>query len=245
MHKSKNIVSVNRPLLSARFLLSVLILILAAAGLRPGMQALSKHYQKESIATRRPLKEFDISCLPSFRNGWVSSNVPPEDIGTDEYLIIKLSRKKAGKESQQVALFVTYYSNPGDKVPHEPNVCYRQGGAIVKKMKTIIIDTPELAPEYPQTQVTLLIFQMPRCEQVVIYCFCAEGELQLRRRQVRWLIGKPGNRYTYFSKIEVVANYPTGDDPTQTIETCKTLIGETLPILLTEYFPDRQQLKRR
>ena len=39
-------------------------------------------------------------------------------------------------------------------------------------------------------------------EQIVLFCFCVEGEFRCNRESVRWLIDKPGNHYTYFSKIE-------------------------------------------
>lgn len=247
MHKVKSTASVSGSLLSAHFLLSAVILVLAAIGLRPGIQKLSEKYNKEPIPIRRPLKEFDIFCLPSFQHGWAKSDIPPESIGTDEYAIIKLTRKNPDKLPQNLVLFITYYSNPSDKVPHTPDVCYRQEGAIVKKMTTITLDTPELAPRYPQIQANLLIFQMqkPKCNQVVIYCFCAEGKIRHSRNQVRLIIGKPGNRYTYFSKIEVIANYPIGTNKSEVIETCKTLFREALQKLLAEYFPNKEDLKRR
>lgn len=247
MYEDRNTVSVGRSLLSARFLLLVIILVLAAVGLRPGMLALAKRYEKEPIAIRRPLKEFDISHLPSFRDGWkfARRKAPIEDLGTDEYVQIAFTKENPSEDLLYAMLFVTYYSDPRDKVPHTPEVCNRQAGNIVKKMTTITIDTPELAPEHPQIKANLLILQRPRDNSADIYLFCVEGEFRRSREQVRWIIGKPGNRHVYFSKIEVAAAYPTGGDPTQAIEVCKKLLREALPILLAEHFPDKEQLKRR
>ncbi|MHC4634118.1 MAG: exosortase-associated EpsI family protein [Planctomycetota bacterium] len=243
MGENRNIAAIGCSLLSVRFLLSAFILILTAVGLRPGMRALAEYYQKEPIVIRRPLQEFDVSGLPTFRKDWQFKFEPAtDDIETEDYAIIKFKQERTGKE---VALFVTYYSDPQSKVPHTPDVCYRQGGAVVKKMTTVTIDTPESAPEHPQIKARLILLQMPNCEQVVIYSFCAEGQLVHTRGQVRWLIGKPGNRHTYFSKIEVATNHPTGTDPTPSIEICKKLFRESMSILLTEYFPDKEQLKRR
>lgn len=251
MHKVKRAFSAGCSLLSVHFLFSALILVLAAAALRPSIAVLAKHYTKKTIPIRRSLKEFDVFRLPLFQYGWVKSDILPESlgvesIGTNEYAIIKLTRKDPDKVPQRMVLFISYYSNPNDKVPHTPDVCYRQMGAIVKKMTTITLDTPELAPQYSQIQANLLIFQMqePKCDQVVIYCFCVEGQIRHSREQTRWVIAKPGNRYSYFSKIEVVANYPVGGDNTQVIETCKTAFREALQILLTEYLPLREDLKR-
>ncbi len=244
MDEDKNIIGAIRSLLSFRFLLSALILVLAANVLRPGMQTLNKRYMKKPIAIRRPLKEFDVSRLPSFQNDWTSSVVQShdlfEDIGTDEYTMIVFK-----KEFQQPALYVTYYSNPKDKVPHTPDVCHRQSGAVVREMRNIKLDTPELAPEYPQVQARLVILQRSDYGQAVIYCFCVEGKLRYSREQVRWIIGKPGNHYTYFSKIEATSDYPIHGDEGEAIETCKTLLREALLILLAEHFPDKKQLKAR
>lgn len=244
MNKVKETGSVVWSLFSARYWLSVVLLICAAIGLQPGLGVLAKYYKKEPIPIRLPLKEFDISELPSFRDGWVKTDIPHEEIGTDEYLIIKLDKKAGSKEQQVVALFVTFYSNPQDKVPHTPEVCYRQGGATLKTMTTITIDTPELAPQHSQIKCRFLIFQMPKWSQVVIYCFYVEGEFRYSREQTRWLMGKPGNHYSYFSKIEVTSTFPIGGDPTQATEMCKTLFRETLAVLVNNHFPTREQLKR-
>ncbi len=245
MHKVKNTVSVGRSLLSARFLLSALILVLTAIGLRPAVQALSRYYTKKPIDIRHPLKEFDVSRLPSFRNGWELSwrTALVEDLATDEYTHIILD-KKFGKGPKRAELFVTYYNNPQDKIPHIPDVCGRQEGGIVRKIKTIMLDTPQLGPDYPKIQANLLLFQFGRkIDLVLIYCLCVEGEFPHTRNQARWVLAKPGNRHTYFSKIE--ARTWIGDDPAEAIEMCKTLLCEALPILTAEYFPDKEQLKRR
>jgi hypothetical protein len=206
--------------------------------------ALDKYYLKKSIEIRRPLLEFDISRLPSFQEGWSSSvsqaYESPEDVGTDECVIIKFE-----KGFKETALFVTYYSNPKDKVPHTPDVCYRQAGAIVRYMRNITLDTPELAPEYPQIKARLVALRMPSYDQIVLFCFCVEGELRYSREQVRWVIGKPGNHHTYFSKIETTSFHTIGSNEEESIELCKTLLREALPVLLTEHFPDKKQLKAR
>ncbi len=243
MCESRSTVSIVRSLLSARFLLAVLILVFAATALRPGMQAMAMYYEKESIAPRRPLKEFDMSRLPSFRAGWEFKSEPlGEDTGTDEFVFTYLKRKSAGEGAYEANFFATYYSDPRDKVPHSPDVCYRQAGAVVKRMTTIMVDTPQLAPAHPKTEVNLLVLRMPNgTEQVVLFCFCVEGELKCSREAVRWLIGKPGNRYTYFSKIETASSGGSA----KSIELCKKLFTEGLGLLMAEYFPRKEDIKRR
>jgi len=241
MRENRNIISVVRSLLSAGFIFSAAVLGIAAVGLRPGVKALSEYYAKEPIEVRRPLKEFDISCLPSFESGWVSSNIPPDEIETDEYAIIRFIREQG--EPREVVLFVTYYSDPRSKVPHTPDVCYRQGGAVVKEMKNITIDIPELA-RCPKVKARLLLLQQRTYNQVVIFCFYADGQFKHSREQVRWMMGKPGNRYVYFSKIETVSSYPIDGSPGPAIDICKRLFREAVSILISEHFPTKEQLKR-
>ena len=241
--KNKNILSVVPPLLSRQFLLSAAVLAVAAIGLRPAVKALAEHYRKEPINIRKPLKEFDISRLPSFKSGWGTSSIPPDDIETDEYAIIRFTREDISKEPKEVVLFVTYYSDPASKVPHTPDVCYRQGGATVRGMKNIAIDIPGL-PQYRKVKVRLLLFQQQTYNQAVIFSFYVDGEFKHNREQVRWMIGKPGNRYVYFSKIETVANYPLDGNPGPAIDLCKKLFCEAASVLVSEHFPTKEQLKR-
>jgi hypothetical protein len=243
MPKDRNSVSTLRPLLSAGFLFSAAVLSLAAVALRPGVEALSEHYTKEPIAVRKPLSEFDVSRLPSFKSGWTRSDIPPDDIETDEYAIIRLSAEQPAQMPKEVVLFVTYYSDPESKVPHTPDVCYRQGGAVLKSMKNTTIAIPGLAQ---QSKITarLLLFRQRGYNQVVIFSFFADGQFRNSREQVRWTIGKPGNRHVYFSKIETVASYPTDGSPVPAINLCKKLFAEAVSILVSEHFPTKEQIKR-
>jgi len=245
MGEDNKILSFAKPMLSISFLSSTVVLIIAAIGLRPGTNALAKYYIKESIAVRRPLKNFDTSRLPSFEKGWKTIDIPPApDVGTEELLVKKFIRQRNDIKPKEVILFVTYYSEANSKVPHTPDVCYRQAGAVVKKLQNITIETPDLA-QCSEIKARLILFKMSKCEQVVIFCFYVDGKFKHSREQVRWVVGKPGNRYTYFSKIEVVSNYPNNDDPSISIEECKTLFREAVSILISEHFPTKKQIKRR
>jgi len=201
-----------RSVFSSKFLFSAIILCIAATGMRPCLGYLANYYSKETIAINRPLKEFDISRLPSYREGWIR----------------------------------TYYSDPASKVPHTPDVCYRQAGTIVEKMENIEIDVPNLPSGDKQVKARLLMLKRPSGNQgVVIYSFCVEGLLRCAREQTRLVLGMPGNKYTYFSKVEVVSFLLPDVDPEATIVECKRLYAEAMALLLSEHFPTREQLKRR
>jgi len=239
--------SATRELLSPVFLSGVLLLIAAAIGLRPMMSALDQHYRKKSIDLRRRLVEFDATGLPSFYLAAdpVARDVPLDDVGTEDLLFIRLEDRKARSGAAEAMLFVTYYSDPDDKVPHTPEVCYRQGGAVVEEMRTITLDTPELAPEHPRIDARFLrMSQRGGADKViVVYVFHVNGEFRYDREQVRWLIAWPGDPYSYFSKVEAVVHYPPGADPAIAAERATRLLREALPSLLTRYYPETAIVK--
>jgi|GEM_PF-1311402 len=237
------------------FMLTAIVLVLAAVGLRPALEAAARHYAKTSIDIRQPLGEFDISRLPSFRDGWEYSfaGADPEGIGTDQYIHVLFDRKTSGSGPDHLELFVTYYSDPRDKVPHTPEVCSRQDGATVQEISTILIDNFLSGLDNQQIRARLLRYQNKRSagksgqrtNVVDMYVFYVEGRFCYTRGQARWMIGKPGNQHTFFSKIEVAASMRDAGDRAEAIETLKTLMREALAILLAEYFPSREDVSRR
>lgn len=245
MTKMKNIrpASIASPVYSV----AVLIVVAAAVGLRSGVAALAEHYTKQTIAVRRPLADFPVFRLTAFKPmADISSDVIPlqEDLGTEEYARFVVQEKDAQGGAGAVQLFVTYYSDPRDRVPHTPEVCYRQSGAVVRSQKLVTLDTPELAPETPQIQVRQIVFQKKPLDMIVLYVFCANGEFLHDRQQVRWKSAMPGDKYIYFSKIEAIAAQMPNEDLSAPIERCKLLLRQALPVLAQEHFPEHEILKR-
>lgn len=236
-----------RSFFSVPFILCAVSLSTAALALRPAMLALSRYYAKEPIPIRRPLAEFDVSALPTFETGWqfVRHPQPTDSLGTTEYAYIGIKRTQPAKTPSSADLVIAYYSNPQDKVPHVPDVCYRGQGAQIKKMTRISLEASTPAGRTIPFDARFMIFQWPGYNEVVMYCFCAEGHLRYSREQVRWIIGKPGNRRTYFSQIKAGVFYPLGGAPDQAVELCEKLLCEATSVLLAEYFPQKEQLKRR
>jgi len=243
MGKSQRVSSLLLLLRDVRMVSSLIILILIATGLRPAMYAMGRRFEKRSASIQKSLTEFDTLRLLSFRYGWKHDPLDHsgDDIGTDEYMSVTFS-PKAKIEQLYAHMAVTYYCDPEDKVPHTPDVCYRQMGAVVKKMMPIVIDVPELGPERSRVKATMLILELPTVDKVVIYGFDVEGQFKRTRGQVRLAMGMPGNRRTYFSKFESDSAYPCGGSPDGAIELCKTIIREALPILVSEYYPSAETL---
>ena len=223
------------------------ILVTAAVALRPCMAALEERYSKAPIAVRQPLSEFRSVRLSPFQNGWTATrmDLPFEDIGTDEYVFIDLKRKGSADPWNKATFRVSYYSKPGHKIPHSPDTCYSQAGAVILSDTTCVIDCPKQPPEYAEIPARLLRFKQYDHDEIVIFCFFVEGQFTTSRKRARWLVTKPGNRRTYFSLISTSATCPPDGDASKAIETCKQAFREGIPILLAEHFPTNEQLTRR
>jgi hypothetical protein len=154
-------------------------------------------------------------------------------------------KKNGDHKFDRADLFVTYYNDPGDKVAHTPEICARQGGAEVKGLTTTVLETPELAPKYPQLTAHLVNLEWLDHNRIIIYVFIVEGEIVYTREQVRWVIAMPGHHYTYFAKIEAVVRYPLDADPVPAIECSKKLLREALPVLIKTYLPEERLFSGR
>ena len=245
MLNKKNIFNPIYILSDVRFLLSAIILILCAVALTPAISYLSKNYEKNSALIRKPLKDFDISKLPSFKDGWEleqQRNAPVKDLGTEEYMSLVFKTSKAGIPSV-TRLFVTYYNDPADKVAHTPDVCSRQAGFTVIETSTITIDMPQLAPDYKKIKAQFHVLFREPIYAANIFVFFVENKFKHTRRQVRWALAMPGNRYTYFSKIEAAAVYTNPEDKDKAVQMAVQLLKEAIPELLDRHLPTIQQIK--
>ena len=243
--------SARRSFLSLPFVTSVVVLLIAAIGLHPALAALSKHYSKEVIEIRKSLDDLDLSRLDSYQvvPGYEDFTTTADDLGTEDWIKLHFAKRGSGsahRSDRDLILFVTYYSDPRDQVPHTPEVCYRQGGDVVRSIRTISLDTPGLAPDIPEIQVRLLDIDQKNLRIALVYLFCCNGKFYFDRERLRLAIGMPsGDRYTYFSKVEVLTMVTRDETFEDAVGRCKQLLADALPILLTDHYPDTRDLKRR
>jgi hypothetical protein len=227
------------------FLCCSLALLGTGIALRPAMNRLADHYRKESVPLRRPLQRFDVTKLPSFE--LVPDAAGPkagvDALGTDQFCFLTLREKGCRDSADRAILFVSYYSDPEDRVPHTPEVCYRQTDTTVATLTTVTIETPALAPEYPRVEARFLDLVQPSASGALIYLFYANGRFCYDREQVRWIVNKPGDRYIYFSKIEVAVARDGTLDAEAATDRCKKLLREALPVLIADHYPDKTALK--
>lgn len=249
-----------RSFLSLPFVLCGVLLLAAAVGLRPVVAGLTQGWSKETIALRRSLEDLDVSKLSAFRlvpDGGFYPHPVSSYIGTDDVLMRTFELRELGPEPPReldVMLFVTYYSDPHDTVPHTPEVCYRQAGAVVNSVEAIPVEIPALGPEHATISAALLNItpvlregQRQRVaeewRQALMYTFVCNGRFYSGREQVRLAIGLPGDRYSYFSKVEVSSPCAPGTDFDEAVERCRRMLREVLPRLIADHYPTKEDLR--
>jgi hypothetical protein len=238
----------SRRFFSPVFVVCSLLLLLAAIGVPPAAAYLTDRYTKLPIELRRPLSEFDGSGLASFR--WrpelESTPIESEELGTEDWLtetFTVIDGSGAFGGDQNVVLFVSYYSDPRDTVPHTPEVCYTLGGAEVRSIVPTTFQIPLPNGETAEVTAKLLDIQTTDTRQVLVYFFYSNGRYYTDREQVRFALGWPGDKYTYFSKVEAFTAC-RNDEFEAAAEHCRQLIRETMPILLRDHYPRPEDLKR-
>jgi hypothetical protein len=235
--------------LSPVFIAAAAVLAAAAAGLQPLLSLLIETYTKEPVAVRKRLDALDTSALRSWRliaeDPTFRIEVDPDEVGTDD--VIQMVFQPAGSPGRRPAedtlLFVTYYNDPRDTIPHTPEVCYRQSGAIVHDIQTITIPVDGPGPEPVEVEARLLDLQPEGWHGALAYVLVCNARVYHDRKWARLAIGWPGDRRVYFSKVEAVSRCE-GDDCAGAIERVRTMLAEALPVLMRDHFPGRGDVER-
>jgi hypothetical protein len=240
----------TRRFFSSRFIACAVMLIGMAALLRPAIAALTRHYDKQPIVLKLTLDDLTADDLPSFRDpeGRLSLGLGPGDVETEDVIapVFELEELR-GDEAvrQQVMLFVTYYSDPRNRIAHTPEVCYRQSGAVISAMRTTPLDIPELSDEHGTIIARELDIDSYGRRSALVYVFSCNGRFFHDREAVRFAIAWPGDAYTYFSKVEAVTTYRTDEEYDEAIARCKKLLAEALPVLVERHYPGRADVARQ
>ena len=227
-----------RSVLSRRFLIALVPMVLLGAGLTPALGWLEARYAKDVIALCTSLHDFDHSSMPSWthRPDLFVGTIDPRSVGTEEYVYDAYVSHDADTDTTaHGGLLVTYYSDPDDTIPHTPEVCYRQAGSTIEAMSTIEIDLGE--SELNTARVLDISQENGRARLVVVYVILHNGETFYERERVRLAMGWPGDRYTYFAKVEAAVGVGNGVSRDQAVETACQLLAESFVPLREHHFP--------
>ena len=234
------------------FQISVALLAVTAAGLSPLISALSHWATKEPNGLVLPLDQFDTRSLPSFdpapdRSGF---KITEDDVETDDVITIPfLTRENCGLAPRfNTLLFVTYYSDPRSQVAHTPEVCYRQAGATVQDMRSVEISLPGMDGLPVKATARVLDVRQQGRQSAIAYVFVSAGRYYHDRERLRLAIGWPGDKHTYFSKVEAAALVPAGRESTESFEdavrVALRMLEESVPLLRTNHYPLDEVVRR-
>ena len=223
---------------------TLLILAAAAIAANPAAQVIAQRFHKSAAALREPLATLrDPSIKEIHRIETAADEVrrlADSDVGTPDTLLRTYSD---GSKSYMV--FVTYYSNQRETIPHTPEVCYRQAGATVNSMSTVqLVLPPREGGTAPRpVEAKLLDIEADGTRRALAYVLCCEGAYHNDRESARIVLGLPGNRRTFFSKIEASAILSEGEDFPAAAQRAASLLQGVIPELERTHFPTQQQLR--
>ena len=234
----------ERRFFSPLFILAVSLMILIGIGLPPALAAIQDHFSKQPIELRVSFDDFDTDSLPSFRFDpeLPATSGDAQWIGTEDWFshgFAAANPPDARLKDRPVILFVTYYSDPRDTIPHTPEVCYRQAGSVIESMEKVDLEVAGF--DEPVTARLLDISQGP-FRLAVLYVICHNGEIYHEREHVRLAMGMPGDKYTYFSKIEAISQVDTKTTWEDAVVLTRQLLTESLEEMVDRHYPTRAQV---
>lgn len=237
-------------LLSGPFLLSVVLLVLFAAGLGPVTRLLRVEWKKQATPLRSPLAKLDKDRLGPYRfiGAQTLEDAVVNTLGTEDYIdwfVEDTTYAQTSDPRRYGDLFVTYYTGQPDPVPHVPDICMKGAGyhAEHESNTSVRVRLAEGDTEVPVRLVAFIksgIFDADKIN--VLYTFHCNGRFYATREAVRTAIQNPLDKHAYYSKVEVRfgwANahprYPSADD---SVAATQKLFSHVLPLLLANHWPD-------
>ncbi len=229
-----------------RFLVAAFVLLLLAVGLQPVAEAAGDWLRKWPVPIREALRQFDRTSLAGFRFVEDIGAGNAEAADTGEYIEWRFIPVAADLASVGVAyLNVYYYTEDGSgktlRIPHTPEVCYRQSGHQVAAMGTVDIPTPGFGPARPSIGARYVRMSHPtevlNKDICVVYLFCVNGEFYDDREKARIHLALPWMRAVYFSKIECTVLVPDPGRLDASLDAARRLLGDALPELVQRHFP--------
>jgi hypothetical protein len=83
---------------------------------------------------------------------------------------------------------------------------------------------------------------MTKSTKIVMYMFCANGELLAHRRAVQRTVGNPYNTHAFFSKLELTfGTQTTGPPKERALEAGERFLQKIIPVLVEDHWPDWDQ----
>lgn len=248
MDDTKNYIRVY---LQPAFLICVLVLAAAGAGMSVTMKKLGIVFKKESLPLKKSLGGLDENDLTPYKvvlKQKIQNQDTLKALGTDDYIqwVMEDTEQAADSPVKECLLFITYYQLP-DRVPHVPEECWTGGGyqklgseAVTFRIndgRDFVVNVPAkyivFAPK--NTDFWQAGERIPN-----LYFFKVNGQYAGSREEARLALNKNlFGKNSYFCKVELVFNRsPITPSKEQAVEASEKLLTVILPILEREHWPD-------
>jgi len=237
--------------LQPAFLICVLVLGIAGAGMSFTMKKLGIVFRKEPLPLKKSLEYLDETDLTPYKVVSKEKIQNPDTLkalGTEDYIqwILEDTEQAADSPAKDFLLFITYYKLP-DRVPHVPEECWTGGGYQKLGSEAITFEINNGEGFAANVPAKYLLFAPKKTglwqggERIPnLYFFKVNGQYAGNREEARLALNKNlFGRNSYFCKVELVF-YRSSITPSkvQAVAAGEKLLGVILPILENQHWPD-------
>ena len=240
-----------RVYLQPAFLICVLVLAVAGAGMSVTMKKLGIVFKKEPLPLKKSLEDMDEGDLKPYKvvsKQKIQNTDTLKALGTEDYIqwILEDTEQADNSPAKEYLLFITYYKLP-DRVPHVPEECWTGGGyqklgseAVTLKInngKDFDTDVPAKYLVFGSKKTNL----WQSSERITnLYFFKVNGRYAGSREEARIALNKNlFGKNSYFCKVELVFNRSSiAPSKEQAVAAGEKLLAVILPILEQEHWPD-------
>ncbi|UCC97215.1 MAG: hypothetical protein JSW66_15375 [Phycisphaerales bacterium] len=239
------------------FLICVLVLAAAGAGMSVAMKKLGAVFEKEPLPLKKSLELLDEADLTPFRVVPPKRKIENEHVlkalGTHDYIqwVIEDTEQGPSSPAKKCLLFVSYYRLP-DRVPHVPEECWAGGGYQKLGSEGVRLNIDNNAGFQAEVPANYLVFG-PKAANLWqssvripnVYFFRVNGQYAGSREEARLALNKNlFGRHSYFCKVELVFNVSSvSPSKEEAVAAGEKLLAVVLPILEEEYWPDSENGK--
>jgi hypothetical protein len=240
----------KRVYLQPAFLICVLVLAAAGAGMSVAMNKLGIVFKKEPLPLKKSLEDLDKNDLTPYKVVLKEKIQNPDTLkalGTDDYIqwVLEDTDEPAGSV-KEFLLFISYYRLP-DRVPHVPEECWTGGGYQKLGSEAITLEVNNGRGFDTTVPAKYLVFAPKKTglwqagERIPdLYFFKVNGQFAGGREEARITLNKNlFGKTSYFCKVELVFNRSSmAPSKEQTVTASQKLLTVILPILEQDYWPD-------
>ena len=240
-----------RVYLQPAFLICVLVLAVAGAGMSVTMKKLGIVLKKEPLPLKKSLEGLDEKDLTPYKvvsKQKIQNTDTLKALGTEDYIqwILEDTEQAANSPAKEYLLFITYYKLP-DRIPHVPEECWTGGGYQNLGSQAVIFEVNNDEGFDIDVPANYLVFGPKKTslwqssERIPnLYFFKVNGQYAGSRQEARIALNKNlFGRNSYFCKVELVFNRSSiAPSKEQAVKACEKLLAVILPILEQQHWPD-------